>query len=854
MRMNHLYLRNQIGMYRSFNHARGRDNDTEENDDRPRDYQRQKERLGASRLRLINDRRERHEHRRNDINVAHWDMVEVKFLKHVAPEFADDIEQKYGLHAVRYSNFNQDVLFLISDPERFEQVFMNDLNEFCNSEGNDVETPLKSLTTISNFHYLTSELIKRDENARSLCSNSIIKLISDNRYDRENRQIKEAMMAYLNENAHVRRLTDDMIQIDSIEEHRLEELIGNFDIIDSVVQGLGKIRVIPDPFNDFRRALDFRLVVSDGLPVVGVLDTGTIAEEPFTQLDAGGIDLTNEHDYHSVHEGHGTTVASLASFGWNYYQANENAEEINADAQIYTIKVQNNAEGRLNIADIKQAIIGAHNDHGIRIFNLSMNSGSKNYNSDISPYAYILDALAYELDILIFISTGNLVREDVEAIQEEMADEHTAEEVRNFLRYPSHFYKPGFERAASHFCDCTNLNVPAESMNNMTIGALADNLQAGDHTDMSLGKGFPAYYTKKYYIDYNGEINGTKFNQNQRNKHIFKPDIVMPGGDVLSDDSAMEVISTNALGLCYIKNSGTSYAAPLAANLAAKVIGKYPNLNMQSVKALLINSADKVPDTYLNDTILKLKQEDAGVDDIGGLDVNQRRNLTKKYNAELLNSFISGHGMPNIVKCLSSTHKRVTLVIEDRIAFDSYKVMNLNLPPYINRHPGRTAIKLTATLCYKFMPKPNDALSYNPLHISFFIGKSMNYDNPGANAKEYSLTRKSDNAERMRIKGTPFSWSDDFYPASSKRFSNVQKAEYNFRGSELEGIRDQMSLVLRCTGRKVYPLNMEEHPFSLIITLEETDNVDLMNESLYDDLQNLNTLEAIGELAVEAEA
>lgn len=152
-------------MYRSFNHARGRDNDTEENDDRPRDYQRQKERLGASRLRLINDRRERHEHRRNDINVAHWDMVEVKFLKHVAPEFADDIEQKYGLHAVRYSNFNQDVLFLISDPERFEQVFMNDLNEFCNSEGNDVETPLKSLTTISNFHYLTSELIKRDENA-----------------------------------------------------------------------------------------------------------------------------------------------------------------------------------------------------------------------------------------------------------------------------------------------------------------------------------------------------------------------------------------------------------------------------------------------------------------------------------------------------------------------------------------------------------------------------------------------------------------------------------------------------------------------------------------------------------------
>lgn len=839
-------------MYRSFNHARGRDNDTDANEDRPRDYQSQKDRLGASRLRLINDKVARHENRRNDINVTHWDMVEVKFLKHVAPDFADDIEQKYGLHAVRYSNFNQDVLFVVSDPARFEQVFMNDLNEFCTSEGNDIEASLKSLTTISNFRYLTSELIKRDENTRSLCSNSIIKLISDDRYDRENRLIKDAMMTYLSENAHVRRLTEDLIQIDSIEERCLEELIDNFDIIDSIVQGLGKIRVVPDPFNGFRYALDFRLVVPDGLPVVGVLDTGTIAEEPFTQIDAGGTDLTAEHDYHSVHEGHGTTVASLVSFGWNYYQANEKTEELNADAKIYTIKVQNNAEGRLNVADIKQAIISAYNDHDIRIFNLSMNSGSKNYNSDISPYAYILDTLAYELDILIFISTGNLAREDVEAIREEMTNEQTSERVRNFLHYPNHFYKPGFV-SNSHFCECTNLNIPAESMNNMTIGSLADNLQVGNYTDMSLGKEFPAYYTKKYYIDYNGEINGTKFNQNQRNKHIFKPDIVMPGGDVLTEDSAMKVISSDKLGLCYIKNSGTSYATPLAANLAAKVIGKYPNLNMQSVKALLINSAKKVPDTYLNETILRLKQEEAGTDDIEGLDVNQRRNLTKKYNTELLNSYISGHGMPNIEKCLSSTHKHVTLVIEDRIAFDSYKVMNLNLPPYINRHPGRTAIKMTATLCYKFSPMANDALSYNPLHISFFIGNSMNHDDPNRNAKEYSLTRKSDNADRMKIKGAPFSWSDDFYPASSKRFSNVQKAEYNFRGTELEGIRDQMSIVLRCTGRSIYPQNMKEHAFSLVITLEETDNVELRNESLYDELQNLNTLEAIGELIGEAE-
>ena len=852
--MDHLYLRNQTGVNRYFNHARGRDNDAEEVVDYPHDYHRQKERLGASLTRLVSERTARHERRSLDIEVAHWDMVEISFLKHIATDFAKAIERDYGLHAVRYSNFNQNVLFIVSDPDRFDQMFVNDLDKFCKLEGNDIEAKLKPLTTISDFRYLTNETIMRNENVQSLCENSIVRLISDDRYDRQNREIKESMMMFLTERAQVRELSEDMIQIDSINAHNLEKLVGNFDIIDSVVQGLERIRVVPDPFNGFNRELDFNLTVSENLPIIGVLDTGTIAEAPFTQIDAGGIDLTVDNNYHLIREGHGTTVASLASFGWNYFGANVNAQEIDADAQIYTIKVQSGADGRLNIADIKQAIIHANRNFGIRIFNLSMNSRGKNYNSDISPYAYILDTLAYDLDILIFISTGNLSRGDIEAINDEKNDEHSTVEVRSFLTYPNHFYKPNYDGAGSHLCECTNLNEPAESMNNMTVGSLADNLRQGDQTDLTSGNGFPAYYTKKYYIDYNGEINGTKFNQNQRNKHIFKPDIVMPGGDVLTEASAMKVISANALGLCYIMNSGTSYATPLAANLAAKVLRRYPNLNMQSVKALLINSADKVPAVYLNETVIKLKQEEAGTADIDRLDQNEKRNLTKKYNAELLNSFISGHGMPNIAKCLSSTNKCVTLIIEDSVIYNSHKVVNLNIPQYINRHSNRIAIKMTATLCYKFMPKPNDALSYNPLHISFFIGNSMNYDNPNRNAEEYATLLKSENEDRMRIKGKSFAWSDDFYPASSKRFSNVQKVEYNFRGNEMRDIHDQMSIVVRCTGRDQYFHGNSEHPFSLVITLEETDNRELRNESLYDELRLVNTLEAISEIAVEAEA
>lgn len=44
----------------------------------------------------------------------------------------------------------------------------------------------------------------------------------------------------------------------------------------------------------------------------------------------------------------------------------------------------------------------------------------------------------------------------------------------------------------------------------------------------------------------------------------------MPGGDVLRKDSKMQVLGLDNGNLTYIYGAGTSYAAPLAANIAAK--------------------------------------------------------------------------------------------------------------------------------------------------------------------------------------------------------------------------------------------------------------------------------------------
>ena len=144
----------------------------------------------------------------------------------------------------------------------------------------------------------------------------------------------------------------------------------------------------------------------------------------------------------------------------------------------------------------------------------------------------------------------------------------------------------------------------------MSVGAIAEsyNINHGNH-GLSLGCEFPAYYSRKYHIDYNSLINGTRFKNNQKNKNLFKPDIVMPGGDQLDVESRMLVLAPriDGTGLKIEQNSGTSYATPLAANIAAKIVSKYPNINMQSVKALMINSAEPIKKYYLEEIIDELK-------------------------------------------------------------------------------------------------------------------------------------------------------------------------------------------------------------------------------------------------------
>lgn len=855
MKKSHLFLKNEFGICLEFNRTRGRSDD-EETLTEIKNYRNQKNRLYSCYESFHTAQSRRHSKRDPNLNIEHFDLFAIEFLKVADDDVVNSFGEKYGLSAVNYTDMNQTVLFAIADDNRFENVFITDVIDFY-EEQNEENTKYKLLTLINKFNYWSSESIKSETVPTIDVRNILLETVEPSpRMISKIKSMKEAMNCFFKENnVSFIEIESGIYQINSIKEEQLEFLIDNYDIVQSV-QALYNMRIRPNIFGNTICDADASLNLIENAPIIGVIDTG-VHNIPVLEpiLCEEGIDLVNPYNPKPYEidltsdSPHGTTVATLASFGNSFYE-NIKADIIEADARIYSIKVQSGDTGLVNISGIINAIRKANSDFNIKIFNLSMSVRCKNYNQDISVYAYLLDKLAYQLDILIFIAVGNLNEDDVRCIVDVCGQDATSEEIKHFLTYPNHYYNPAISTEC-HVCECMNLCEPSESMNNISVGAIAENFNPAYHAHgLSLGKAFPAYYSRKFHIDYNASINGTRFKNNQKNKNLFKPDIVMPGGDLLDFASRMLVLSPreDARGLRIIQNSGTSYATPLAANIAAKILCQYPELNMQSVKALIINSAEPINSHYLDDTISYLKKQENGrFPDVAR---KVKTELSKKFNADRLSKYISGHGVPNIAKCLESEDNRCTFVIEDSIAFNSHKVVNFNIPEYLLQYTKKDAVlELTATLCYKFNPIRSNALSYCPLHISFNFGNSMNHNDSNANAREYARTRASENKGRMAIKTDFETWSDDFYPASSKMFSNVQKKTLNITRDEIAKIEKQMAIVFRCTGRS--ELLDNSYPFSFVLTIEQKKSSDLEGHSLYDSIEQINTVQMIAETAIE---
>lgn len=773
--------------------------ENEEEEEEPKNYYRVAQTLRIDRERFFANIAMKNDRRSKTLNVPHYiDHVVFTFQgQFVISDFFKIYYNNFGLEAVAFYDFGKKGLFAIIDHKKF-QVFLNEVHKFIQKElenKKDLEYE-NYVLYIASFKLLQiREIVKfRLDQMQGLVYLSLMNLPLN---DKLKTDILKRLFAYLDEKAIVFKFDEpnDRIELNNPTPEILQEIIENFDIIESATNS-AFTTVRPGEFNTVTRAQGINIVNADeNLPIIGIIDTGIssnsaiapllIDDRTFTLNGDPFIDTANLQ-----RNGHGTPVAGLATLG-KINHLNQFNEEVIADAKALSIKISNGSTGYISEIDLVKTLYDVKAKYPeIKLFTLTTcYDRHKTVNETFSDYTFLLDKFAHETDSLIFICTAN----NNDAINDNSS------------------YDLGYFHSEK-----TNICTPADSMNNFTVGAAADNITNGPFCGIADGREFPTLFSRKGHVDLS-----LIFSRNKSNKNYFKPDVIESGGDLgyynatsldYMDDAMIDLISARPeIGL--FKDVGTSFSTPLVANIAAKIQKQYPELHPQTIKALIINSAS-----------LNMIPFDASV--------------------SKLKNRVAGHGYIDNFKSVFSNENSATLILEDSISDDDLRVYPINFPKYLTETDlgkQNRILKVTATLCFSFLPIKNNQLSYNPIHLAFSIFKNH----------EAEDIIKSNVEVDSKLKAG-LTWSQNGrYKSKPIPYSNTQKIDLNVNVSDLINEENTFKLAVHClvTDQIIgglpagYP---KEFPFSLVINIEETTR----NQTglLYDEIQLINNLEVIGDL------
>ena len=749
----------------------------------------------------------RDSNRNKDLNISLFiDYIEIEFYDTFNSKgFSLKYRNDFGIYPVAFYQFNTIGLFAVIDRTLFTKFFA-ELNRIITSKNIEKEDYNPNIRFIKSFRYHdvgihTKKIEKKLHYILELIDNpelfqdTIVPLEKQLDSYFTQREIKYARMTNPNR-----------IELLDVSQETIQEVANNFDIVQTVnAHDSGFIRpsLVGTPIRSF--GFDIK-TPEDDLPIVGVIDSGISNLTPLKDLI---INQGNEFDITGTSPledncSHGTGVAALVALGDKLYPTPRGT--IETDARLLSIKVTNSNFTGLLDKDVIDLIRQANEKYGIKLFNLCIGyTDSKEENSLIDNYAYLLDCLTYELDILIFISAGNNHGDFTPFINGNI----------QVIPYPEQF------KLSSAI-----IKTPAESMNNMTVGAASGNFETFNSAlSISLDENAPAYYTCRHHI---------KAERKNHNKQLCKPDVIHYGGDFdnsqKKSDLGIKIMSSD-IGEYFKRDVGTSYSTPLLCNLAARLLKAYPNLinNMQTVKALIINSSLIQP--FISDYIRSKK-------------------ICKPYQ-------LIGRGIPNANNCMYSDENNVTLVLEESIAPDDFLVFPVHLPDFLQASDKRRILKITATLCFKFDPMPNSHLAYCPIHIAFGIFRNLTIEEKDIEISENGEKRidiglNGNKVEKIKLSSSSdASWSEDYY-YKSKPLSNVQKVSFSISKERL--IAENGTFKIAVSSRFNKLLTEEErkkynhtHPFSIVINIQENGN----SGHLYDGLCAVNELEAINTVELE---
>jgi hypothetical protein len=414
-----------------------------------------------------------------------------------------------------------------------------------------------------------------------------------------------------------------------------------------------------------------RLKIAKGnIPVICILDTGVNNGHP---LISPALDSADMHSYNpswnaTDHAGHGTEMAGLALYG-DLTLVLLSREPIELNHGLESVKIlppKGDNDPGLYGAITKESIARAEitAPHRKRISCMAVTTRDFRDRGRPSSWAAAVDALCSGTDDdtqrLFIISAGN-----------------TSENMR--VHYPNYNY-------------LDEIHDPGQSWNALTVGAYTEKTTIDQ-------KEYPGWTP----LAPAGDLSPSSCtSMTWERKWPNKPDLVLEGGNSALNPAthtadyidSLQLLSTYFQPLLkqFSTTGDTSAAAALASRMAATIQAYYPELWPETVRALLVHSAE-----WSEAMKARFNSE------------TSRRNI---YN--LLR--YCGYGVPSLDEALWSARNSLTLIAEDSLQpFDKhegvYKTHDMHLhslpwPEEILRDLGETIVEMRVTLSYFIEPNP----------------------------------------------------------------------------------------------------------------------------------------------------
>lgn len=442
-------------------------------------------------------------------------------------------------------------------------------------------------------------------------------------------------------------------------------------------------------------------------PVVCILDTGVQDGHPLLtdSLDAGDIHTADPEWAPGPTHSHGTEMAGLALFG-DLHAAIVDGQPVRLRHRLESVKLL--PDGVDNERDLHGAITARSVDRPeiqafdrARVFMLAVTAPNTTFSHTEatpgpSPEAGRPTSWSATVDALAF---GRAIDDTDPKFT--YLDRDEPRRPRLFVVSAGNIRVHDLNPAEDHLdrSDLEPVEDPGQSWNALTVGAYA---ARDDMSDASAD--FAGYVP----VASRGELSPVSRTSvtYEPTKWPFKPDIVADGGNVAASPDRTSVDTPENLALLttrqqhpgggyFTTTRDTSAATAQVSAIAADIYAAYPDLRPETVRALIVHSAE-----WTEPMLGKFEAD-----------------TNKATRAKLLRRY--GMGVPDLTRAVRSATDALTLISEARISpyeregnsrAGKTREMNVHELPWPIRELealGETQVRMRVTLSYFVEPNPS---------------------------------------------------------------------------------------------------------------------------------------------------